>query len=248
MQFDVITLFPDMFSALTDFGVTGKALKKGIWHFKAWDPRQFVWDAHRTVDDRPYGGGAGMVMLAEPLSLAINAAKEAQYHQPTYVVYLSPQSKPLDQKKVLELSKKPSLILLCGRYEGVDERLIEQAVDEEISVGDYVLSGGELPAMILMDALLRLLPGVLNDPVSCEQDSFMNGLLDYPHYTRPEEFLGMTVPTVLSSGHHGKIAAWRLKQSLGRTWCRRPDLLVGRSLTVQETELLAEFQQEQVFL
>jgi tRNA (guanine37-N1)-methyltransferase len=248
MRLDVITLFPDMFRALTDFGVTGKALQKGIWHFKAWNPRQFVLDAHRTVDDRPYGGGAGMVMLAEPLSLAIKAAKEAQFNKPTYVVYLSPQGKLLDQKKVIELSKIPSLILLCGRYEGVDERLIAQAVDEEISVGDYVLSGGELPAMVLMDSLLRLLPGVLNDQASCKQDSFMNGLLDYPHYTRPEEFLGMKVPTVLSSGHHGRIAIWRLKQSLGRTWCRRPDLLDRRLLTTQERELLAEFQQEQISL
>lgn len=246
MQVDVVTLFPSMFNALTDFGVVGRALQKAIWHFRTWDPRHFATDIHHRVDDRPYGGGAGMVMLAEPLFAAVTAAK-AQHtlqHYPTHIIYLSPQGALLNQKKVAELATRPALILLCGRYEGVDERLIEQVVDEEISVGDYVLSGGEVPAMILMEAVLRMLPGVLHDSASYEQDSFMNGLLDYPHYTRPEEFLGVRVPDVLSSGHHGKIARWRLKQALGRTWRRRPDLLCDRALTAQELVLLTEFQQD----
>lgn len=248
MQLDAITLFPEMFEALTRFGVTRRALEQSIWQFAAWNPRDFATDNYRTVDDRPYGGGPGMVMLVEPLEKAIAAAKSRQAAQGvgrSHVVYLSPQGNRLTHAKAVELSQRPGLILLCGRYEGIDERLIDSEVDEEISVGDYVLSGGELPAMVLMDAVLRLLPGVLNDAQSAYEDSFVNGLLDCPHYTRPEEYRGVRVPDVLMSGNHAMIAKWRLKQALGRTFERRPELLTSRTLTKQESRLLAEYQQEQ---
>lgn len=248
MQIDAISLFPEMFDAINASGVTRRALEQGIWGFKGWNPRDFVHNNYRTIDDRPYGGGPGMVMMAEPLEAAIAAAKARQSEAgvaDSHVVYLSPQGKRFSHAKAVELSAKPGLILLCGRYEGVDERLIDREVDEEISIGDYVLSGGELPAMVLMDAVLRLLPGVLNDAQSAYEDSFVNGLLDCPHYTRPEEYRGVAVPEVLLSGNHARIAQWRLKQSLGRTWMRRPDLLAGRSLTKLESRLLAEYQQEQ---
>jgi len=248
MHIDAITLFPEMFDAIARFGVSQRALDLGIWDFQKWNPRDFTHDNYRRVDDRPYGGGPGMVMLIEPLEAAIEAAKARQQAagvEQSHVIYLSPQGAALSHAKAEELSRRPGLIVLCGRYEGVDERLIERQVDEEVSIGDYVLSGGELPAMVLMDAVIRLLPGVLNDAQSAYEDSFVNGLLDCPHYTRPEEYQGMRVPDVLMSGNHALIAKWRLKQALGRTWQRRPDLLKDRSLTKQESRLLAEYQQEQ---
>jgi len=247
MQIDAVTLFPEMFDALTRSGITCRALQQDIWGFQAWNPRDFTEDNYRRVDDRPYGGGPGMVMMPEPLEMAITAARarQASIGIESHVVYLSPQGRRLDHEAVVELSARPGLVLLCGRYEGIDERLIERQVDEEISIGDYVLSGGELPAMTLIDAVVRLLPGALNDAQSADEDSFATGLLDCPHFTRPEEYRGMRVPDVLLSGNHALIAAWRLKQALGRTWRRRPDLLVGRKLTKQESRLLAEYQQEQ---
>lgn len=251
MQLDAISLFPEMFDAVTRFGVSRRAIEQSIWQFAAWNPRDFTSDNYRTIDDRPYGGGPGMVMLIEPLEKAIAAARARQAAagvEASHVIYLSPQGRALSHAKAAELAARPGLILLCGRYEGVDERLIASAVDEEISVGDYVLSGGELPAMVLMDAVVRLLPGVLNDAQSAYEDSFVDGLLDCPHYTRPEEYRGMRVPDVLMSGNHAMIAKWRLKQSLGRTQERRPELLAGRTLTKQESRLLAEYQQEQDIL
>ena len=247
MTFDVITLFPEMFKALSEWGVTQRALDAGYFELKSWNPRDFTKDNHRTVDDRPYGGGPGMVMLAEPLELAINAAKLRQQHAgitQSKVIYLSPQGALLNHEKVIELSQQPGLILLCGRYEGIDERLVKCLVDEEISIGDYVISGGELAAMVLMDAMVRQLPGVLGDPESAKEDSHVKGLLDHPHYTRPEIYQDVAVPKVLLSGHHAEITAWRLKQALGKTWLHRPDLLEKRQLTVEETKLLQEFKQE----
>ncbi len=250
MIFDVITLFPQMFDALTQCGITRRAAEQGRYVLKTWNPRDFTTDNHRTVDDRPYGGGPGMVMLGEPLQAAINAARERQLASgvaKSWVVYLSPQGRLLTHGVVKELVSLPEtgLILLTGRYEGIDERLIRQMVDEEISIGDYVLSGGELAAMVLMDSLVRQLPGVLGDAESAEQDSFVQGLLDCPHYTRPEIFNGEAVPPVLLSGNHADIQRWRLSQSLGRTWTRRPDLLAKRVLTKEESRLLAAFQKEQ---
>ncbi len=250
MIFDVITLFPQMFDALTQYGITRRAEEQGSYVLKTWNPRDFTTDNHRTVDDRPYGGGPGMVMLAEPLAAAINAARERQAAAGvanSRVVHLSPQGRLLTHEVVKELvaQKADGLILLTGRYEGIDERLIRQMVDMEISIGDYVLSGGELAAMVLMDSLVRQLPGVLGDADSAEQDSFVQGLLDCPHYTRPEVFNGEAVPPVLLSGNHADIQRWRLSQSLGRTWTRRPDLLAGRVLTKEESGLLASFQKEQ---
>ncbi len=247
IQFDVVTLFPEMFDALTRHGITRRAIDQGRCGFNAWNPRDFTTDNYRTVDDRPYGGGPGMVMLPEPLESAIEAARQRQHTvgvERSHVIYLSPQGRTLTHQRAVELAAKPGLILLAGRYEGVDERLIQRQVDEELSIGDYVLSGGELPAMVLMDSIIRLIPGVLNDALSAQEDSFVNGLLDCPHYTRPEEYRGMAVPDVLMSGNHAKISQWRLKQSLGRTWLRRPDLLAARKLNKVETRLLAEFQRE----
>lgn len=247
-RFDVVTLFPEMFAALTASGITRRALDRGLYEIAFHNPRDFVDDPHRTVDDRPYGGGPGMVMLAEPLEKAIARAGDAQQVQHGVrgrVIYLSPQGRPLDHAKVLELAELPALTLLCGRYEGVDQRLIDRCIDEEISLGDFVLSGGELPAMVLLDAIVRQLPGALNDAGSALEDSFVDGLLDCPHYTRPEVYEGERVPDVLLSGNHAAIRRWRLKQSLGRTWQRRPDLLAGRSLGKQELSLLEEFRQEQ---
>ncbi len=250
MIFDVITLFPQMFDALTQCGITRRAAEQGRYVVKTWNPRDFTTDNHRTVDDRPYGGGPGMVMLAEPLAAAISAAKQRQAAvgmAKSRVVYLSPQGRLLTHAVVKKMLAQPEegLILLTGRYEGIDERLISQMVDEEISIGDYVLSGGELAAMVLMDSLVRQLPGVLGDADSAEQDSFVQGLLDCPHYTRPEMFNGEAVPPVLLSGNHADIQRWRLSQSLGRTWLRRPDLLARRDLTKEDTRLLAQFQKEQ---
>jgi tRNA (guanine37-N1)-methyltransferase len=245
MRFDVITLFPEMFDAITRYGVTRRAAEQGLFELKTWNPRDFTDDNYRTIDDRPYGGGPGMVMLAEPLEKAIAAAKAANNGR-AKVVHLSPQGRLLTHEVVKELlARDEGLILLASRYEGVDERLLRQQVDEEISIGDYVLSCGELAAMALMDSMVRQLPGVLGDEQSAQQDSFVSGLLDCPHYTRPEIYNGEGVPDVLMSGHHAEIEKWRLKQSLGRTAERRPDLLANRQLTKQEARLLAQYQQEQ---
>jgi tRNA (guanine37-N1)-methyltransferase len=240
MRLGVISLFPDMFDAITQYGVTGRAVKNGLLNLSVWNPRDFTHDKHRTVDDRPYGGGPGMVMKVEPLQEAIHAAK-AELGEGSTVVYLSPQGKKLDQQGLNQLAKQDNLILIAGRYEGIDERLIEEYIDEEWSIGDYVLSGGELAAMVMMDGVARLLPGVLGDDESAMQDSFMTGLLDHPHYTRPEQLNDQSVPEVLLGGDHEAIRKWRLKQSLGRTWLRRPDLLENRALTDEQNALLKEF-------
>ena len=249
MHFDVITLFPEMFDAVTQYGVTRRAAEQGTFVLHTWNPREFTSDKHRSVDDRPYGGGPGMLMMAEPLAQAIAAAKHCQRQAgiaKSCVIHLSPQGRQLTHEIVKELlARDEGLILLASRYEGVDERLLRQQVDEELSIGDYVLSGGELAAMVLIDSLVRQLPGVLGDAESAQQDSFVQGLLDCPHYTRPEVYAGEEVPEVLMSGHHAEIEKWRLKQALGRTWQRRPDLLAQRQLTKQEARLLAEYQQEQ---
>ena len=247
---DVVTLFPEMFTALTQSGISRRALEEGRWSLDFWNPRDFTRDVHRTVDDRPYGGGPGMVMLPEPLEAAIMAAKARQAAvgvAHSRVVYLSPQGAPLTHQQVMrfvEAVASEGVVLLCGRYEGIDERLIERCVDEEISIGDFVLSGGEIPAMALLDAIVRQLPGVLNDADSATQDSFVAGLLDCPHFTRPEEYEGQRVPEVLLSGHHEKIRRWRLTQALGRTWQRRPELLTGRPMSKEETQLLVQFQEQ----
>ena len=247
-RYDVITLFPEMFAALTGSGITRRAIDRGLYALGFHNPRDFTSDPHRTVDDRPYGGGPGMVMLAEPLTQAIRAARAAQQAalgRSGRVIYLSPQGRRLEQQVVLELAAEPALVLLCGRYEGVDQRLIDREVDEELSLGDFVLSGGELPAMVLLDAIVRQLPGALNTAGSAQEDSFADGLLDCPHFTRPELYEDEKVPEVLLSGNHAAIRRWRLKQSLGRTWLRRPDLLGARPLSKTELKLLDEFRQEQ---
>jgi tRNA (guanine37-N1)-methyltransferase len=228
MQFDVVTLFPDMFRALTDWGITSRAVKQQRFGLRTWNPRDFTTDNYRTVDDRPYGGGPGMVMLARPLEDAIGAARAAQAEQGitgSRVVMMSPQGKTLDHGNVMRFAAQPGLIMLCGRYEAIDQRLIERCVDEEVSLGDFVLSGGELPAMALMDAVVRHLPGVLNDAQSAVQDSFVDGLLDCPHYTRPEEYQGARVPDVLLGGHHAEIELWRRREALRNTLEKRPDLI-----------------------
>jgi tRNA (guanine37-N1)-methyltransferase len=247
MIFDVITLFPEMFASITEHGITGRAFKHKDYDLQCWNPRAFTTDNHKTVDDRPYGGGPGMVMLIEPLEKTIAAVKKKQGEQDvtSKVVHLSPSGKALTHEKVMALSKEDGLILLTSRYEGVDQRLLDAHVDEEISIGDYVLSGGELPAMVLMDAIIRQLPGVLGDAASAIEDSFVNGLLDYRHYTRPEVYQDEKVPDVLLSGNHEKIRQWRLKQSLALTRAKRPDLLAARSLTKEEARLLKEIEQEQ---
>jgi len=244
IRFDCVTLFPEMFAAVTDWGVTRRALEQRQWSIALWNPRDFTSDAHRTVDDRPYGGGPGMVMLADPLEQAIVAAKAAA-EGAAKVVYLSPQGVPLDHAKVVSVAREPRLVLLCGRYEGVDERLVRRCVDEEWSIGDYVLSGGELAAMAVIDAVVRQLPGTLGNELSAQEESFADALLDCPHYTRPETYRGEAVPAVLLSGHQKEIARWRLKQSLGRTWLRRPDLLERRGMSDAERKLLEEFKREQ---
>jgi len=236
-----------MFDALTQHGVTRRALERELYQLRLWNPRDFTTDNYRTIDDRPYGGGPGMVMLAEPLEKALGAAKEQQREAGVakpQVIHLSPQGRPLTHQLVMELAELPGLVLLASRYEGVDERLLHNEVDDEISLGDFVMSGGELAAMVLLDSLVRQLPGALGDAESAMQDSFVNGLLDCPHYTRPEVYRGVTVPEVLMSGHHAQIARWRLQQALGRTWLRRPDLLADRQLTKEESGLLAAFQAE----
>ncbi len=242
IQIEVISLFPEMFAALTEHGITSRARQRGLYQLNLTNPRQYTQDVHHTVDDRPYGGGPGMVMMAEPLAAAIGDAKsrlQAKGLMPR-VIHLSPRGQPLTHEKVMVLKDCEGLVLLASRYEGVDQRVLESLVDEEISIGDYVLSGGELPAMVLLDAIIRQLPGALGDADSSQEDSFVNGLLDYPHYTRPEVFEGLAVPAVLLSGHHAKIRQWRLQQSLLLTRAKRPDLLAARQLTKEEARLLKE--------
>lgn len=237
----VITLFPQMLDAVTGHGISGRIARDGGLDVRSWNPRDFTRDKHRTVDDRPYGGGPGMVMMAEPLQAAVAAAKAEL--GPARVVHLSPQGERLTQRKLQQMVGQ-NWILLAGRYEGIDERFVESCVDEELSLGDYVLSGGELAAMVVIDGIARLLPGALGHEDSAAQDSFSDGLLDCPHYTRPEQHEGAEVPPVLLSGDHAAIRRWRLQQALGRTWLRRPDLMEQRQLTVEEAELLAEFKVE----
>lgn len=254
MHFGLVSLFPEMFRSLEEFGVVGRAAKKGIISLDCWNPRDFTHDKHRTVDDRPYGGGPGMLMKVQPLQDALHEAKSSMLKRieqgagtrpvSLRTIYLSPQGVRFDHAKATELAAYDGVICVCGRYEGVDERLIESEIDEEISIGDFVLSGGELASMVLLDAVSRLVPGVLGHSESANEDSFANGLLDCPHYTRPEEFMGKPIPDVLKSGNHEKIRRWRLKQSLGRTWQRRPDLLDELELNSEQHQLLQEFIRE----
>ncbi|MEX0958243.1 MAG: tRNA (guanosine(37)-N1)-methyltransferase TrmD [Burkholderiales bacterium] len=247
MQFDVVTLFPEMFDAITSSGITQRARDRGLYQLVLWNPRDFSANTYRSVDDRPYGGGPGMVMTADPLARALRAAKQRQAScglGDTVTVYLSPQGRPLTQSVLEALERRQGLVMLAGRYEGVDERLLELEIDEEISIGDYVLSGGELPSMVLIDAMVRRIPGALNDADSAQQDSFVDGLLDCPHYTRPEVFGGLPVPPVLLSGNHAEIRRWRLKQALGRTWRRRPDLFAAIQLDAEKSKLLEEYKAE----
>ncbi|MFK8031381.1 MAG: tRNA (guanosine(37)-N1)-methyltransferase TrmD [Gammaproteobacteria bacterium] len=244
MQITCITLFPDMIDAVKSGGVVGRAIERGVVNCTSVNPREFTHDVHRTVDDRPYGGGPGMVMKAEPVLAAVNKARD-QSAKGSRVVMMSPQGARFDQAKAAEYARLPGLILVAGRYEGIDERVVTAGVDEELSIGDYVLSGGELAAMVVIDSVARLLPDVLGDSRSAQFDSFVDGLLDHPHYTRPEQLDGMAVPDVLVGGDHKKIENWRLKQALGRTWLRRPDLLDKRELNSQEKALLDEFIEEQ---
>ena len=249
--YSVITLFPEMFDAIADFGVTRRGLDEKAWELKCWNPRDFAVNAHKTIDDRPYGGGPGMVMMAEPLNAALDAAVREQVDAGVAkpkVVYVTPQARPLADAGIRELAKEDGLVFLCGRYEGIDERLIQARVDVEVSIGDYVLSGGELAAMVIIDAMVRLLPGVLGDGQSAVEDSFSptrNGLLDHPHYTRPEVWNGVAVPATLMSGDHAKIEVWRRMQALKRTTERRDDLLKGTSWGKQDLQLLEEIRQEQ---
>ena len=240
MRIGVVSLFPQMFDAITQYGVTSRAVKQKKLILDYWNPRDFTQDRHETVDDRPYGGGPGMVMKVEPLRQAIYTAKQ-KLGDETKVICLSPQGRRLDQQGLLELVARDAMILVAGRYEGIDERLIEKEIDEEWSIGDYVLSGGELAAMVVVDGMARLLPGVLGDEESAKQDSFMAGLLDHPHYTRPENLAEQAVPSVLLGGDHKAIRKWRLKQSIGRTWLRRPDLLAVMTLDDEQRVLLEQF-------
>jgi tRNA (guanine37-N1)-methyltransferase len=243
MQIALVSLFPEMFAAVSEYGITGRAVSEGAVTLSYSNPRDYTEDRHRTVDDRPYGGGPGMLMKIDPLRQAIAAARE-QVGESAKVIYLSPQGQRFDHGSAVAMAKEQALILVAGRYEGVDERLIEAEVDEELSIGDYVLSGGELAAMVVIDAVTRQLPGVLGHELSAQEDSHVDGLLDCPHYTRPEDYRGKRVPEVLLSGNHQEIRRWRLKQALGRTYERRPDLLQGRAMTPEEEELLAEYLRE----
>jgi tRNA (guanine37-N1)-methyltransferase len=247
-HFDVITIFPEMFDALADHGITRRALDEKRFELHTWDPRDFTTDNYRRVDDRPYGGGPGMVMLAEPLQASIGAAKQRQRDagvERPKVLLMSPQGERLSEALVRELANEPGLVLVAGRYEGIDERVAKQCVDREISIGDYVTSGGELPAMVVIDCLVRRLPGSLNDAESAMQDSFSAGLLDWPHYTRPEKWNEARVPDVLLSGNHAAIARWRRKQALGRTYDRRPELIDEAKLSREDRQLLEEYRREQ---
>ena len=242
MRIDVVTLFPELIETVTGCGVTGRARDKQIFELGVWNPRDYTQDRHRTVDDRPYGGGPGMGMMVEPLRQAIASAKAA--NPMARVVYMSPQGQTLTQARALELASAEGVILVAGRYEGIDERVIELDIDEELSIGDYVLSGGELAAAVVIDTVVRLLPGALGHEASAAEDSFSDGLLDCPHYTRPEDYQGIKVPAVLLSGDHEAIRRWRLKQALGRTWLRRPELLQQQSLDKEQQRLLEEFMRE----
>jgi tRNA (guanine37-N1)-methyltransferase len=247
LQLDVVTLFPPMFEAVTRWGVSGRARERRLYELVLWNPRDFAANAYRSVDDRPYGGGPGMVMMAEPLEKAVAAARQRQKSSGVTaprVVHLTPQGRLLDQARVTELAGEGGIVMLAGRYEGVDERLVRRVVDDELSIGDYVLSGGELAAMVVIDCLVRQLPGALGDAGSASRESFVDGLLDYPQYTRPEVYCGEAVPPVLLSGNHAAIERWRRKQALGRTWVRRPDLLEKRGLSAEERALLDEFRKE----
>ncbi len=239
---DVVTLFPEIFDSTLNKGVIGRAIKNDLIKIKWWNPRDFTKDKHKTVDDRPYGGGPGMVLMYEPVCAAIHKAKEKQ--KSSKVIYLSPQGKKLNQTAIIDFSKLEGMILVCGRYEGIDERIIGYEIDEEWSIGDYVLSGGEFAALVLIDSVCRLLPGVLGDENSANEDSFVDGLLDYPHYTRPEAIDGRLVPDVLQSGNHEEIRLWRLKQSLGKTWRARPDLIESIELNDEQKMLLEEYIEE----
>ncbi len=243
MRFAVITLFPETLDAVMDYGITGRAIDSGLIEIKVWNPRDYTGDKHHTVDDRPYGGGPGMVMMMPPLCAAIRDARKSLPGK-TKVIHLTPQGRRLDQAGVMDLAGIENLLLVTGRYEGLDERVIESEVDEEWSIGDYVLSGGELAAMVMIDAITRTLPGALGHADSVREDSFFDGLLDYPHYTRPKEFEGRRVPEILLSGDHHKIHRWRLKQALGRTWLRRPELLERLGLDKEQQLLLEEFKTE----
>jgi tRNA (guanine37-N1)-methyltransferase len=251
MWIGVISLFPEMFDAITEYGVTGRAIRSGLIEFHKWNPRDFTHDRHRTVDDRPYGGGPGMLMMVQPLRDAIAFARKAAISEgkKARVIYLSPQGRKLDQAGVSELVQDDCLIFIAGRYEGIDERLIASDIDEEWSVGDYILSGGELPAMNVIDAIARLVPGVLGHKESAEQDSFSNGLLDCPHYTRPDVLTTsngdeMSVPKVLLSGNHEHIRLWRQNESLLRTWTRRPELLTNLALTAEQEKMLVSIKKQ----
>jgi tRNA (guanine37-N1)-methyltransferase len=247
IHFDAVTLFPEMFDAITRSGVTRRAFENSVYELVLWNPRDFSTNAYRQVDDRPYGGGPGMVMMPEPLGKALKAARQRQRScgvKDAKVIYFTPQGRLLSHQLVGELGRQEGLILLCGRYEGVDERLLARQVDYEVSIGDYVVSGGELPAMVLVDALVRQIPGVLGDAESAVQESFVHGMLDHPHYTRPEVYEGLAVPSELLSGNHAEIDRWRLKQSLGRTWSRRPDLLARVELSTEQRTLLEEYKRE----
>lgn len=244
MRFDVVSIFPEMVLAASRYGVTGKAIEQGIVQLSVWNPRDFTLDRHRTVDDRPYGGGPGMVMKFQPLLDAVNAAKQKTVAGVSRIVCLGPQGRPICQRLLRDSSQYGQIILVAGRYEGMDERFVQHICDEEWSLGDYVISGGELAALIAIDAITRLLPGVLGDEESASQDSYSDGLLDCPHFTRPEQSSLGNVPEVLLSGNHAEIRRWRMKQSLGRTWLRRPDLLEKLELNTEQLALLSEFKTE----
>lgn len=244
MRFDVVTLFPEMILDGSGHGVTGKAIERGVVGLSVWNPRDYTRDNHRTVDDRPYGGGPGMVMKCQPLYDAVSAAKQKNENNDCKVIYLSPQGKQITQGLLIDASKISQFILVCGRYEGIDERFIDAVCDEEWSLGDYVISGGELAVLVVIDAITRLMPDVLGDEDSAKQDSYMDGLLDHPHFTRSEQDNLSSVPNVLLSGNHQAIQRWRLKQALGRTALRRPELLKNKELTSEQDALLKEFRNE----
>ena len=242
MQIGLVTLFPEMFSAVTDYGISGRAVRQGLVTLDFWNPRDFANDKHRTVDDKPFGGGPGMLMKTEPLVASIQAAR-AKLGE-TRVGYLSPQGSTLTQSKIIELAQMPNLVLVCGRYQGIDARVLDAEIDEEWSLGDFILSGGEIAAMALIDAIIRFQPGALGDEDSVQQDSFSDGLLHSPEYTRPQSFAGQDVPEVLLSGDHAAIRRWRLKQSLGATWIKRPDMLESMALDQEQEQLLEQFKSE----
>lgn len=244
MHIGLVTLFPEMFAALTEYGISGRAVRTGLVSLRCWNPRDFATDKHRTVDDKPFGGGPGMLMKTAPLVAAIQAARAATGKGDGKVIYLSPQGRTLDQKAVVELAQRDSMVLVCGRYQGIDARVLDLEIDEEWSLGDFILSGGEIAAMAMLDAVTRFLPGALGDEDSAQQDSFANGLLHSPQYTRPQDYAGKEVPEVLLSGDHEAIRRWRLQQSLGTTWRKRPELLDGVNLTPEQQELLEQFKNE----